>query len=305
MGEIPDPMIFEPSKSFAAPTPSEGEGFWFLFRRDDLLVETGTDPAGIPRQAPAPLLPNRHSPRILHLGALSGIPCYAAALADEVSAPEGMAFVNLRGLFGRLDEAVYGAAGTALHAARWDRAHRYCGQCGAETRLMPAERASVCPSCGLANHPRISPAVIVAVIRDGRILLGRSGRFPNQRLFSVLAGYVELGETLEECVRREVLEEAGVHVRNVRYFGSQPWPFSGSLMVGFTAEWASGEISIDGEEILEAGWYGPEELPLVPGWGSIAGRLIDWFRHHPLHGEEGMDFNPGARRRNSGGNRDE
>ncbi|WP_373501311.1 NAD(+) diphosphatase [Desulfococcus sp.] len=284
MGDISNTMIFEPSLSFVAGTLSEATALWFLFRQDSLLVEAGADTARIP-QSPTPASLDLHLSRILRLGALSGVPCYAGNLADDAPLPDGMAFVNLRQLFGRFDEVVYGLAGTALQTVRWDRTHRYCGRCGAETRLMPTERAAICTTCGVTNHPRISPAVIVAVIREGRILLGRSGRYPGQRLFSVLAGYVELGETLEACVHREVMEEAGIRIQNLKYFGSQPWPFSGSLMVAFTAEWASGEISIDGEEVMEAGWFGPQELPLVPGWGSVAGRLIDWFKHHNPHGD--------------------
>jgi NAD+ diphosphatase len=117
----------------------------------------------------------------------------------------------------------------------------------------------------------------VAVTREDKILLARSRRFPNTKLYSVIAGYAEPGETLEACVAREVEEEVNIQVKNIRYFGSQPWPFSSSLMVGFTAEYAGGEIAPDEIEIVDAGWYGADNLPLVPGWGSIAGQLIDWF----------------------------
>jgi NAD+ diphosphatase len=117
----------------------------------------------------------------------------------------------------------------------------------------------------------------VAIVSGGRLLLAHAGRFPGRRLFSVIAGYVEPGETLEDCVRREVREEVGLEVRDIHYFGSQAWPFSGSLMVGFTAKHAAGEIRVDGREILEADWFAPDEMPEIPGKISIARQLIDWF----------------------------
>jgi len=268
-------MFFAPSHSFVPGNLLETPATWFLFQQDRLLVDERNGAAEIPRTAAELNLSPR---RIQRLGSLSGMPCYSGELADGQALPDGMACVNVRDLFGRLDDVLFGLAGTALQVVKWDRTHQYCGQCGAETRQMLSERARICTACRLTNHPRISPAIIVAVIREGKILLGRSGRFPNQKLFSVLAGYVELGESLEACVHREVMEEVGVRIGKLKYFGSQPWPYSGSLMVAFTAEWRSGEISVGGEEILEAGWYGPRDLPMVPGWGSVAGKLIDWFK---------------------------
>ena len=142
--------------------------------------------------------------------------------------------------------------------------------------MKPGERALQCTACGYLSYPRISPAVIVAVVRGKSILLARARRFP-PGMYSVLAGFVEPGETLEECVVREVREETGVEVKNIRYFASQPWPFPHSLMVAFTAEHASGEIRVDPEEIVDAGWYTVENFPHVPDPMTVARRLIDWF----------------------------
>ncbi|MEJ2041606.1 MAG: NAD(+) diphosphatase, partial [Desulfosarcinaceae bacterium] len=128
----------------------------------------------------------------------------------------------------------------------------------------------------LVNYPRLSPAIIVAVIRNDRILLARNKRF-RAPFHSVLAGFVEPGETLEECEQREIGEVVGLAVKNIRYFGSQPWPFPNSLMVGFVAEYASGEITIDRKEIMEADWFPADALPRTPTRISIAGRLIEWF----------------------------
>jgi NAD+ diphosphatase len=136
------------------------------------------------------------------------------------------------------------------------------------------ERCMVCHDCGLTNYPRISPAIIVLVRRQGQALLAHSARFPSA-FYSTLAGFVEPGETLEETLEREVREESGISVTNIRYFGSQPWPFPHSLMVGFTADFAGGEIVVDGKEIMDARWFSADQLPEIPPKLSIARQLID------------------------------
>ena len=159
----------------------------------------------------------------------------------------------------------------------WDRTHQYCGRCGTKTIDAEGERAKRCPNCGLSNYPRLSPSIIVRINRGDEILMARAFRFP-PGMYSVLAGFVEPGETLEEAVEREVWEEVRIRVKNIRYFGSQPWPFPHSLMLGFTAEYAGGEIEIDQVEIEDAGWYSAANLPQLPPRLSIARRLIDDFR---------------------------
>ena len=168
--------------------------------------------------------------------------------------------------------------GLAGQLVGWHRDHRYCGRCGQEMEDKADERARNCPHCGLLNYPRLSPAVIVAVIRNDELLLASNKRFKSG-FFSVLAGFVEPGETLEECVAREIKEEVGICVRNIRYFGSQPWPFPNSLMVGFLADYDSGEIHVNRSEILEAGWFRAHKLPSIPPRITIARHLIDWFVH--------------------------
>jgi NAD+ diphosphatase len=167
-------------------------------------------------------------------------------------------------------------ANYAVQILNWDKNFQFCGRCGTRTEELIKERAKRCPNCQFINYPRLSPAVIVAVIREDRILLARPKRFKS-KMYSVLAGFVEPGETLGECVKREVLEETNVLVKNICYFGSQPWPFPDSLMVGFTAEYKSGKIEIDKEELLEANWFKADGLPETPTKISIAGHLIDWF----------------------------
>ncbi|TVR71061.1 MAG: NAD(+) diphosphatase [Spirochaetaceae bacterium] len=165
----------------------------------------------------------------------------------------------------------------AFHLAHWDRNTLFCGTCASPMTRVPGEIAKQCPSCGTISYPRISPAVIVAVVREGKLLMAHSPRHP-EGMHSVLAGFVEAGETLEYTVAREVQEETGITVRNIAYFASQPWPFPNSLMVGFTAEYAEGELTVSGEEIVNADWFGPAELPeRIPDRYSIARRLIEWF----------------------------
>ena len=162
----------------------------------------------------------------------------------------------------------------------WDRTHQFCGQCGAPTETLSFERAKQCPNCRLISYPRLSPAIIIAVTwrmgDEKRILLARNHRFPPGR-YSVVAGFVEAGESLEETARREVFEETGVRIQNICYFGSQPWPFPNSLMLGFTAEYASGDITLEEEEIADAQWFAASDLPQLPPKISIARKLIDAF----------------------------
>ncbi len=211
-----------------------------------------------------------------YFGEWDGCACCAVCLPPGLPAPEGFAWKGLRGLFGLIAEELVWAAGRAGQLVHWHCNHRFCGACGKPTEDHPRERAKICPGCGRVNHPRVSPAIIVAVVRDRRLLLAHSPRFPS-KFYSVIAGFVEPGETLEECVRREVLEEVGIRVRKIRYFGSQPWPFPDSLMVAFTAEYAAGEIVVNPAEIADAGWFSDDALPPIPPPISIARRLIDWF----------------------------
>jgi NAD+ diphosphatase len=215
----------------------------------------------------------------LFLGTLSGRHCWAVDATVGAHAAggrdEAIAFQDLRNLWGAVDEVLWTLAGRAVQLVEWTRTHRFCGRCGEPTEAVPGERARRCRACGLSAFPRLAPAVITLIERDdGKALLARGVAFPLP-MFSCIAGFVEPGETIEDAVHREIREEVGVEVRDLRYFGSQPWPFPHSLMIGFHARYAAGDVVIDEREIAEAGWFGVDELPMIPSAISIARKLID------------------------------
>ncbi|WP_394826738.1 NAD(+) diphosphatase [Pendulispora albinea] len=211
-----------------------------------------------------------------HLGRLEGseVDAFAVACNADVELPAPLVVSNLRELFIPLGDAQFWLAGRAAQVVDWASTHRFCGRCATATERVENERCLRCPACGLLSYPRISPAIIVLVRRDDRVLLARNAR-STYGFYSVLAGFSEIGESLEETIVREVREEVGVEVTNARYFGSQPWPFPHSLMIGFTADWRSGEIRVDGEEIAHADWFPADALPPIPPRLSIARSLID------------------------------
>jgi len=203
--------------------------------------------------------------------------CWTVELLQMPVLPGTLRFVSLFSLFFSGYHRLFKLAGRAVQILAWDRTHRYCGQCGTQTEEKPTEFAKKCPKCGLVGYPRISPSVIVAVTKGRELLLVRSKHFQTYTFHTVISGFVDPGETLEECLHREVKEETGITVKNVRYFGSQPWPFPNSLMLAFTAEYDQGEIVIDDEELYEAGWFSVDNMPFLPHSDSIARQLINWF----------------------------
>lgn len=193
--------------------------------------------------------------------------------------PSDGAALDLYGYHGRATESEWLAAGRAVQIVEWARTHRFCGRCATPNDAMVGERAMRCPACGLVAHPRVAPAMITLVTRgapgpDQEALLARGAQW-SLPMYSCLAGFVEPGESLEASVHREVLEEVGITITNPTYRASQPWPFPHSLMVGFRAEYESGEIDPDPAEIADAGWFRRADLPTIPPGISIARRLID------------------------------
>jgi NAD+ diphosphatase len=273
---MPGSSLYKWYQPAVTPEPGNNQpGYWLAFQSNRLLVRDQEEKPGIPllhSLAKLNLIPVRTQ----YLGLLYGHPCSSAEIPLTAATPSGMSFQELRNLYGTLDEDIFLLAGRAIQIVTWDQTHQYCGRCGQRMEDIPGERAKKCPACSLINYPRLAPAVITAVLKGDKILLSHNAGFGGKR-HSLVAGFVELGETLEECVHREILEEVGVRIKNLRYYGSQPWPFPNSLMIGFTAEWASGEIPVDGKEISDAGWYSAADLPDIPPKMSIAREIIDWF----------------------------
>jgi NAD+ diphosphatase len=208
-----------------------------------------------------------------YLGQIDGEDCFAVA-AEGAEAPSPFRLEGLRALYGLFDEETFAVAGRAVQIAAFGLTHRYCGRCGRPALRDMLERCMRCAACELAFYPRIAPAIIVLVRRRDEALLARSARFTSN-FYSTLAGFVEPGESLEQTLAREVREEVGIELCNMRYFGSQPWPFPHSLMVGFFADYAGGELAVDGTEIVDARWFSKHALPPIPPKPSIARRLIE------------------------------
>lgn len=266
------PGLHTPEKLCADP-------LMFVFFQDKLLAATGDGTFRIPGQpALREILPENVV--LFYLGKLQSRDCLAAGVDEALQPPENHAWISLRRAFMGLEEHLRAIAGRAFQIVDWDRTHRFCGRCGATNKPATQVRAKKCPQCGLMSFPRLSPAMIIRVTKGNEILLARSPHFPDG-MYSVLAGFVDAGENLEEAVERELLEEVNIRVKNLRYFGSQAWPFPDSLMIAFTADYASGELRIDRKEIEDACWFSSHDLPQIPPKISIARRLIDDFLQQP------------------------
>lgn len=258
------------------PPADEGRPtLWFIFEKNKILINCENGACFIPDDETINACGIKPA-HTLFLGSLGKQDCFAAELTPGDLVPEPYAWMDLRVLLDTISDDLFWIAGLANHLLDWERSHRFCGRCSHPTEDKADERAKYCPACGLINYPRLSPAVIVAILKGDKILLARNKRFRGP-FYSVLAGFVEPGETIEDCIHREIREEVGLAVNNIRYFGSQPWPFPNSLMVGFVADYAGGEIAVDNKELMEAAWFTAQSLPSIPSRISIARQLIDWF----------------------------
>jgi NAD+ diphosphatase len=271
------------TSSIKPPYTDNEPAYWFIFNNFRLLVYIDGGIIRIPlinnpAQLDITLLRNQYLGYLKKGKTITH--CFSGEVSEETHPRMGMEFLGLRQLFGRIDDKALALAGRAVQIKEWDKTHQYCGQCGSKVVQIEYERAKKCPQCSHTTYPRLAPAVIVRIERPSNsgseILLARNQRHP-AGFFSVLAGFVEPGESLEECIRREVREEVGIEIKDIRYFGSQPWPFPNSLMIAFTAEHAGGTIQLEEAEIAEAGWYKANALPKVPPRVSIARKMIDAF----------------------------
>jgi len=259
-------MHFMPAVAPAADTTLEA--WCFAFVEGQLLLVEQVEGQGLLPQPWSLFEP--HRPERHYLGQLDGVDCWAFTLKEP---PPGFKRAPLRAAMMQFGEPLMGVAGRAAQVLEWDRAHRYCGVCGTPTELQAGERARKCPACGHTAYPRLSPAMMVLVWRDGEVLLARSPHYV-PGVYSALAGFVEAGESIEQCIHREVAEEVGVRVTDLRYYGSQSWPFPHSLMIAYTARWIDGAIVKQDGEIEDAQWYPLDALPKIPPRFSISGHLI-------------------------------
>lgn len=198
---------------------------------------------------------------------------FAVEAEPSFNGVHGFTWLSLRSLFNRIGNGHFTPWSQAFQLLTWSRSHQYCGSCGGRTQLHPSQPARFCPVCNETFYPRISPCIIVLITRGDHILLARAAKF-KKKIYSTLAGFIEIGETAEQTIHREIYEEVSIRVQNLTYFGSQPWPFPGQLMLGYFAEYESGEIQVDGDEIVDAHWFHALKLPEIPNKETIAGQLI-------------------------------
>lgn len=248
---------------------------YFIYNKDELLIKVQDGKVLIPQEDDIRSL-NIDLVNLDLLTSESNKELLFGEIQDTTNISSPFQFSKLRSLTGEIDDTLFNLGARALHLTSWNNTYKYCNKCGALLKNKEDERAKKCPNCGFVIYPKISPAIITAVIKDNKILLAHNANFPEKR-YSVLAGFVEPGETFEDCVAREVFEETSIRVKNIKYFGSQPWPFPDSLMVSFICEYDSGEIKVDGVEITDASWYSADNLPNIPSKGTIARKLIDCF----------------------------
>jgi NAD+ diphosphatase len=248
----------------------EETSYWLL-RCEDRFFVVDDGPAG--KTFPLGRAADFGHPTALRIGEWQGRPCHAAEIAHPpIHVPGELSL--LRPLHGLAGAEAFALAGRASELLDWRKNHRFCGHCGTPTVKKSTEFAMACPACGLLAYPRISPAVMVLVERGDELLLARSPHF-RPGVFSALAGFVEAGESVEQCAVREVREEVGLEIAMLRYFRSQAWPFPNSLMIAFFADYAGGEITPDPAEIEAADWFPRDALPSLPDHASISRHLID------------------------------
>ncbi len=212
----------------------------------------------------------------IKIGDYQSSPCYLVELPEKIDVGLGE-YSKLRSLLGTVDDTLFDMAGRAFQISLFYKTHQFCGQCGQKMQAINWETAMKCYHCQHRVYPRVSPCIIVGIRKEKQILLALHQRHKkdNRPVYTTLAGFTEAGETLEICVEREVYEESGIKIKNIQYVSSQPWPFPHSLMMGFTADYKEGNISIDPKELCSAAWYDIDNLPVLPNPGTLARKLID------------------------------
>ena len=211
------------------------------------------------------------------IGYLNDKPCYILEIDEDSKLDNDLILTPLRNLLGRIPDSLFTICSRSLQLSEWKRNNQFCGVCGTKMKMHETERAMFCECNNVLVYPRISPCVIVLVTRGEELLLAHNKNFPGT-FYSTLAGFIEAGESAESAIHREIFEEVKVRVQNIKYFGSQSWPFPSQLMLGYHAEYFEGEITPDGEEIDLADWFHYKDLPNVPTANiSISGQLIESY----------------------------
>lgn len=249
--------------------------YWFVFCKTDLLLERLSDGTySVPFQENPPVEPKEWN-TIHNITPLGDIEVKTFLIDAPVVGVEGYEMQPLRKSYQLINEALYLKAGKCQEILYWDINTKFCGVCGSPMR-METDISKRCTGCGKEIWPQLATAIICLISKGDELLLVRANNF-RHNFFGLVAGFVETGESLEEAVRREVMEETGLTIKNLRYFGSQPWPYPCGLMIGFNAEYVSGELHLQRSELKEGGWFHYKHLPPIPEKLSIARQLIDSF----------------------------
>lgn len=255
------------------------QSWWFIFYKDQLLLEKKENGTFTIPYGEVPPITIKEKTTIHDITTLENSNCRAFSIVSPVEESEQFVMVGLRASYEYLSVAHYQTAGKAYEILHWDRNSRFCSACG--TPLEQKETIMKrCPKCGQEVYPAISTAILVLVRKEDSILLVHARNFKGT-FNSLVAGFLETGETLEECVAREVKEETGLDVNHITYFGNQPWPYPSGLMVGFIADYAGGEIKLQEEELNSGAFYKRDNLPELPRKLSLARKMIDWWIENP------------------------
>lgn len=258
--------------------PPTSNALWFPFQKDHMIVRMQEHDVFLLEGDESLFAPVEHK-EVLYLGLLDGQVCMTCEIEEGETLPQGWRALNVRELFGYLSEDAYPIVGYAFQILRWQHISRFCPVCATPTASLPGSWGRTCPNCGHSSYPPVIPAIIVLVYKDDSILMAHKRGWGKR--YGLIAGFVEPGESLEECVKREIYEEAGLEVGDVAYAASQPWPFPSQLMIGFTARYISGTAHPDEDELDEVLWFTKDNLPQLPPPLSLAYTLINaWMREH-------------------------
>jgi len=254
--------------------PTDQPGYWIIIQGGSVIMQQQGDAYLLPEGELPPTLSPRHPP--LHIGLWHGKPLRVISIASDAQIPAPFVSDGFNASEDRLDPATLTLAGLGKQILHWERQSRHCSRCGGAMERLPASWGKRCTACRTEHYPHIHPCAIVLVSRGSELLLVRKREWAPGR-YGLVAGFLDFGESLEECAIREVKEETGIDICNVRYVASQNWPFPAQLMAGFVADYAGGDIRVDTHELEDARWFTPDQLPTLPPKRSIARYIVDTF----------------------------